>query len=258
VWTVSISIAAFCNWLLKRGDMRWFRLGLGKRQVQHDPDRQEALFHEVRHRFGAHVQVRFPDQVDAITGLLDGDDGLAVAAAILREFTDAAYTDMLAQAADLHRRTGRGPAVDRRNYRPLWKAAGPYLRWPLFALPGGLHPYVHVAAAVTVVGTGARRAVRVTEPEPLLAHLFEVLDLTVAGWEFARVRVDVDAASLADRLITAAREVRSAMSSDPPPLPPPIRELMRRNNTIDVHHPTENRIAGGINPGKDMRESLLI
>jgi hypothetical protein len=130
------------------------------------------------------------------------------------------------------------------------------LRWPLFALPGGLHPYVQVVAAVTVVGAGARRAVRVTDPDPLLAHLFEVLDLTVAGWEYGRVRVDADAASLAGRLITTARELRSAMA-EAPPLPPPVRELMRRNNTFDVLGLDGNSVVGAFNPGREMRESLL-
>ncbi len=249
-------MAGFLHRLLKRGDMRWFRLGLGKRQVQHDPDRQEALLRDVRQRFGPHVPVPFAEQAEAVTRLLDGDDGLTVAAAVLRTFADAAHTELLAQAADLHRRTGHGLAVDRGNYRPLWQAAGPDLRWPLFALPGGLHPYVQVAAAVTVVGARARRIVRVTDPEPLLAHLFEVFDLTLAGWEYARVRVDVDAAALAAGLISAARELRAAMT-DPPALPPPVRELMRRNRTVDVHDPADGRIVGSLNPGRDLRESLL-
>ena len=44
---------------------------------------------------------------------------------------------------------------------------------------------------------------------------------------------------------------------DPPPLPPPVRELMRRNNTLDVHDAIANRIVGGFNPGRTMREALL-
>ena len=184
--------------------MRWF--GKGRRQVEQDPGRQRALLQDVRERFGVQVPVRFPEQADEVARLLDGDDGLPVAAGILREFADAAHTDLLGQVADLHRRTGQGFVVDRRNYRPLWTAAGPQLRWALFGLPGNLHPYVQVMAAVAIVGGRARRVVRVTDPQPLLAHLFEVLDLTIAGWEFGRVRVDVDAASLADRLISAARD----------------------------------------------------
>jgi hypothetical protein len=234
--------------------MRLFRLG--KRQVQHDPGRQEALRHDIRQRFGAHVQVRFGEQADAVARLLDGDDGLAVAAGVLREFADSAHAELLAQVADLHRRTGRGFAADRRNYRPLWEAAGPELRWPLFALPCGLHPYVQVSAAVTVLGAEARRAVRVIDPDPVLVQVFEVLDLTLAGWEFARVRVDTDYADLIDRLISTARELRAAMA-DPPPLPSPVRELMRRNNTIDVHDAIDNRIVRAINPGRTLREALL-
>jgi len=237
--------------------MRWLRLVLGRRrQVQHDPVRQEALFQDVRHRFGADVQARFPDQVDAVTRLLDGDDGLSVAARVIREFADSAHTELLAQVAELHRRTGHRLVVDRRNYRPLWKAAGSQLRWPLFALPCGFHPYVQVAAAVTVVGGQAPRLVRATDPYPLLANVFEVLDLTAAGWEYGRVRVDADGASLANRLISTARQIRAAMEN-PPPLPPPARELMRRNNTVDVFDPACNQVVGRINLGAEMRPALL-
>ncbi|MFI6819797.1 hypothetical protein ACIBJE_02445 [Micromonospora sp. NPDC050187] len=236
--------------------MRWLQRVLGRKQVQHDPGRQEALLQDVRHRFGARVQMRIPDQVDAVTRLLDGDDGLSVAARILHEVAEEAQADFLAQAYELHRRTGRRLIVDRRNYRPLWREAAPALRWPLFELPGGLHPYVQVAAAVTVLGAGAPRFVQTTDPKPLLAHLFEVLDLTIVGWEYARVRVDTDAATLAYRLIMAARDIRAAMD-DPPPLPPPVRELMRRNNTVDVLDPAGNRVVGGFNPGAEMRAALL-
>jgi hypothetical protein len=237
--------------------MRWFRFGPGKQRVDHDPARQQTLVQDVRQRFGRHVQVRFPDQADEVGRLLDGDDGLSVAAAILREFVDAAHAELLAQATELHRRTGHGLVVDRRNYRPLWQEAGPYLRWSLFELPGGLHPYVQVAAAVTVVGGRARRAVQVTDPDRLLTSVFEVLDLTLAGWEYGRVQVDIDAVALAERLIATARALRAAMP-EPPPLPPPVRELMRRNNTIDVYDPSGSRIVGAYNPGKEMRESLLV
>ncbi|MFI7541901.1 hypothetical protein [Actinoplanes sp. NPDC049599] len=235
--------------------MRWFRLG--KRQVEHDPARQQALRRQVRQEFGRHVPVRFPEQAEAVGRLLDDDDGLTVAAEILREFADAAHAELRAQAAELHRRTGHGLVVDRRNYRPLWQEAGQYLRWSLFELPAGLHPYVQVAAAVTVVGDRARRSVRVTDPEPLLGYVFEVLDLTLAGWEYGRVQVDVDAAALAARLILTARELRAAMP-EPPPLPPPVRELMRRNNTVEVSDPSGSRIVGAYNPGMEMRQSLLV
>ncbi|MBE1489376.1 hypothetical protein [Plantactinospora soyae] len=236
--------------------MRWFRLLLGKRQVQHDPGRQEELLQDVRQRFGARVQVQFPEQVDAIVRLLDGDDGLSVAARVLREVADEAHTDFLGQAFDLHRRTGRRLVVDRRNYRPLWRSAAPELRWPLFALPCGFHPYVQVAAAATVVGSRATRVVRAIDPNPLLTHVFEVFDLTTAGWEYGRVRVDTDAASLANRLIASARQIRAAMD-DPPPLPPPARELMRTNNSIDVYDPTGHRVVSAINLGAEMRPALL-
>src|SRR3712207_1486380 len=213
--------------------MRWFRLGSGRRQVQQDPARQEALLRDLRHRFGDHVPGRFADQAAAAAPLFGGDDGLVVAALVLREFADGAHAELHSQIGVLYQRTGRGFAVDRRNYRPLWRDAGGALQWPLFSLPGGLHPYVQVAAAVTAVGGQSRRIVRVLDPYPLLAHLFEVLDLTIAGWEFARVRVDTDAAALAGGLITSARDLRDAMD-EPPPLPPSVRELMRRNNTVDV------------------------
>ncbi|GGL10009.1 hypothetical protein [Mangrovihabitans endophyticus] len=234
--------------------MRWF--GLGRRRVEQDPQRQHALLHELRHGFGPQQQLPFADQAEQVTRLLDGDDGLAVASEIVREVADAAHQEMLAQADHLHRQTGAGVRVDRSNYRPLWRDAGRWLRWPLFALPGGLHPYVHVAAAAPTIGAGARRAVRVTSAEPLLDRMFEVLDLTVAGWEFGRVRVDTDAATLAVRLISATRALHDAMS-EPPPLPPPVRELMRRNNSVDVLDPRADRVVGTFNPGKTMRETLL-
>jgi hypothetical protein len=237
--------------------MRWFRLGLGRRQVQNDPGQQAALSREVRQRFGANVRTPFHQQADAIAQLLAGDDGLVVAAGIFQEFANAALTDLLTQTADLQRRTGRRFVVDRRNYRPLWREAGQALQWPLFALPGGLHPYVQVAGAVAVVGSQARRLPRVTSAEPVLSNVFEILDLIIDGWEHGRVPVDVDGATLVDRLIWCAREIRGEMS-DPPPLPPPVREQMRRNNTIDVYDPAANRIVSGINPGKEMRESLLV
>lgn len=236
--------------------MRWFRSLLGRKQIQQDPARQEALLAEVRHRFGAHARVRFPDQVAAVTRLLDGDDGLAVAARVIHEFADEAHRDLLAQAAELHRRTGHRLVVDRRHYRPLWEAVGPYLRWPLFTLPCGFHPYAQVAAAVGVVGARAPRLVRMVDPYPLLARVFEVFDLTTIGWEHAGVRVDVDAAALANGLISTARQIRAAME-DPPPLPPPARAMMRRNHTTEIHDPDSGRVVGVINLGAEMRPALL-
>ena len=96
-------------------------------------------------------------------------------------------------------------------------------------------------------GSVGRAAIAAIEAHP---------DLTLAGWEYARVRVDTDAAALAGGLISTARELRAAMP-DPPPLPPPVRELMRRNRTVDVHDPAGDRIVGAINPGREMREALL-
>ncbi|RLP94641.1 MULTISPECIES: hypothetical protein [unclassified Micromonospora] len=237
--------------------MRWLRRLLGGGRVQLDPARQQALLRDVQQRYGAHARIGFPEQVEAITALLDSDDGLVVAARIVSQVADEAYADLQAQAQEFHRRTGRRLLVHRRNYRPLWREAGGALRWPLFALPCGFHPYAQVAAAVTVVGDRARRLDRVTDPNPLLTRVFEVLDLTTAGWEYGRVRVDTDAAALADRLILSAGQVLAAMD-DPPRLPPPVRELMRRNNTLDVHDPTGPRAVGGINPGATMRERLLV
>ncbi|MET8832567.1 hypothetical protein ABZV78_01430 [Micromonospora sp. NPDC004540] len=237
--------------------MRWLRRLLGRTRVQLDPGRQQALLQDVRHRYGPRAQVRFPDQVEALARLLDSDDGLVVAARIVSEAADEAHADLQAQAHDVHRRTGRRLLVHRRNYRPLWKEAGPALRWPLFALPCGFHPYAQVAAAVAVLGSLAPRLDRVTDPNPVLTRVFELLDLTTAGWEYGRVRVDTDAAALAGGLISTAGQVLAAMD-DPPRLPPPVRELMRRNNTLDVHDPTGPRVVGRINLGARMRETLLV
>ncbi|MEV1330342.1 hypothetical protein AB0J20_12285 [Micromonospora costi] len=237
--------------------MDWLRRLLGGGRVHLDPQRQQALLRDVQHRYGAATRVRFPEQVDAVTRTLDSDDGLVVAARILSQVADEAHADLQAQAHDIHVRTGRRLLVHRRNYRPLWREAGSALRWPLFALPCGFHPYVQVAAAVAVAGNQASRLDRVTDPNPLLVHLFEVLDLTTAGWEYGRVRVDTDAAALADRMITSAGQVLAAMD-DPPRLPPAMRELMRRNNTLDVHDPSGPRVVGGINLGARLREQLLV
>ncbi|WP_341716376.1 hypothetical protein QQG74_20455 [Micromonospora sp. FIMYZ51] len=236
--------------------MGWLQRVLGGRRVEHDPGRQEALLQEVRHRFGIRVQVRPRDQIEAITRLLDDEDGLLVATWIVREVADGAHTDLQSQAADVYRRTGYRLAVDRRNYRSLWREAGAALRWPLFDPPGGLHPYVQVAAAVTVIGDRASRVVKTTDPTPVLAAVFELFDLTTAGWEYGRVRPDTDGAELALRLISAARQINAALS-DPPPLPQPVRELMRRNNTMDVFDPAGDRVVGGLNLGAELRPALL-
>ncbi|PYC75048.1 hypothetical protein C7C45_04005 [Micromonospora arborensis] len=237
--------------------MRWLRRLLGGRRVQLDPERQQALLRDVQQRYGAHAQIRFTEQVQTLTATLDSDDGLVVAARVVGQVADEAHLDLQAQAQEILRRTGRRLLVHRRNYRPLWKEAGPALRWPLFALPSGFHPYAQVAAAVAVVGSRAHRLDRVTDPNPLLTRVFEVLDLTTAGWEYGRVRVDTDAATLADQLITSAGQVLAAVD-DPPRLPPAVRELMRRNNTTAVHDPAGPRVVAGINLGARMRESFLV
>ncbi|SCL70231.1 hypothetical protein [Micromonospora peucetia] len=237
--------------------MRWLRRLLGGGRVQLDAERQQALLRDVQHRYGAHAQIRFSEQVEAVTAMLNGDDGLVAAARIVSQVADEAHADLQAQAHEIHRRTGRRLLVNRRNYRPLWAEAGQALRWPLFTLPCGFHPYAQVAAAVTVVGSQAPRLDRVADPNPLVTRVFEVLDLTTAGWEYGRVRIDTDAAALVDRLISSAGQVLAAME-DPPRLPPSVRELMRRNNTFDVHDPTGPRAVGAINLGARMRERLLV
>ncbi|MER7893744.1 hypothetical protein ABTX15_28405 [Micromonospora sp. NPDC094482] len=236
--------------------MRWLRRLLGGGRVQLDAGRQQVLLQDVQYRYGARAQIRFSEQVEAVSALLDSDDGLVVAARIVSQVADEAHADLQAQAQEIHRRTGRRLLVHRRNYRPLWKEAGPALRWPLFALPSGFHPYAQVSAAVAVIGSQASRLDRVTDPNPLVTRMFEVLDLTTAGWEYGRVRVDTDAAGLADRLISSAAQVLAAMD-DPPRLPPAVRELMRRNNTLHVHDPAGPRAVGAINLGATMRERLL-
>jgi hypothetical protein len=227
--------------------MRWFRFGSGRRQAERDPVRQQEILRELRERFGGHVPAGFAEQSAAAVTLLDGDDGLLAAAAVLREFADAAFAATTAQ----------GVQVDRRDYRWTWETAGPRLRSPLAPAPGGFfHPYVQVAAAVTVIGARPKQLVKLTTPEPVLTHVLEILDLVAAGWEYGRVMPDADAATLATGLIATARELRAAMP-DAPPLPPGIRDQMRRNNTVDVWDPAGNRVLGGFNPGKAMREALL-
>jgi hypothetical protein len=238
--------------------MRWLRRATPRTQVELDPIRQDALVQEIRSRFPGGAHVRHHDQVAALMPLLgDSGDGMCVAVRIVHEVADEAHADVVAQIADLNRRLGRGYALDGRNYRPLWRLAGPGLRSPLFALPCGFHPYVHLAAAVAVIGVHPRRCLRATDPDPLLARVFEVLDLTTAGWEFGGVPVDADAASLASHLITAGQQLRMAVP-EPAPLPPAIRELMRRNNTTDIYDPTGDTVIGGINLGAQMRQAFLI
>lgn len=237
--------------------MRWFHFGRGKRRVQHDPARQQALVREARERFGPQTPMALTDQRDAVVALLDGDDGLLAAAAIVREFAEAANADLVAQVNGLGRQRGQMLTVQRWSYRSLWQTAGGQLGWNLFALPCRLVPYVHVSAAAAVIGARAGRAVQITMVEPVLAQLFEVLDLVTIGWEYGKLPVDTFAVDLANQLILTAQQLRGAMKT-PPPLPPPVRELMRRNNSLDIHDPTDGRIVGAFNPGKHLRESLLV
>ncbi len=232
--------------------MRWFRRTRDKRLDQQDAA-QRTMINDVRQRFGVRQPGSFHHQATAVAEALTGPDGVAAAAGIVHEFADSAHSEIQRVAAELSRQVGYQFFVDRANYRPMWREAKPDLRWPLFNLPCGLFPYIHVAGALRVISA---RVKFTTDQNRLHGHLFEILDLTISGWEFASVRVDADGAALASLLISTARDLRTAMSKEPP-LPPPVRELMRRNNTIDVYAPDAHRIVGGINPGREMREMLL-
>ncbi|HWS38662.1 MAG TPA: nucleoporin [Actinoplanes sp.] len=189
----------------------------------------------------------FGAQAGQAARLFDGDDGIMVASVVLREYAEAVYKAL----------AGQGLEVDRRHYRWSWEGAGPRLRSPLTAgALDGFHPYVQVAAAVTVLGGQAKHVVKVVDPHALLAHVLEILDLVTSGWEYGGVRPDSDQANLAASLITTARAIRDALPEEPP-LPNPIREQMRRNNTVDVWDPAGGRVVGGFNPGRTMREVLL-
>jgi hypothetical protein len=230
--------------------MRWFRRTPAEQPVALDPGRQEAILQEVRHRFGPAAQVRYAEQVQALVPALASDDGLMVATRIGRQVAEEAYVSVRAQVS------ARGYPVDRRNYRALWRTVGPALRTPLFGLPCGLHPYIHVAGSVAVIGAHATRYVKLTDPAPALAALLEVLDLTTAGWEFGRIPADADGAQLVSGLISTISQVRVALE-DPPPLPPGIRELMRRNNTTPVYDPSGRHVIAGINVGAELRPAFL-
>lgn len=230
--------------------MRWFRFGSGKRDAEQDPGRQQEIYQELRQRF-VPAPGNFAAQAADAVRLLDGDDGLVVASVVLREYADGVFATL----------AGQGFQVDRRDYRWSWEGAGPRLRSPLVTGPGFppgvvFHPFVQVAAAVSVLGGRAKQTVQVVTPEPLLTHVLEILDMVTSGWEYGGVTPDVDAATLASNLISTATAVRDAMP-DEPPLPSPIREQMRRNNTVDVWDPYSNRVVGGFNPGRTMRESFL-
>jgi hypothetical protein len=185
----------------------------------------------------------------APAGPSGGDAGLDEAVRMVRATADQAHASVVGQLAGLN-----GYTLEGRYYRPVWRQAGRRLRSPLPAMPDA---YRRLSAALAVVATQARRCVRTTDPVPLLASVFELLDLVTAGWEFGGVPVDADAARLASALIAAASQLRTAMPDDPPPLPPAIRELMRRNNTTHVYDPA-GAVVGGINLGAEMRPAFLV
>jgi hypothetical protein len=236
--------------------MRWLRRTTSQRPPERDSGRPDALVQEIRHRFGADVRIQHDDQVKELVALLDGDDGMDVATGVVHDVAEEAHAEVLAQVADLDRRTGRRYALDGRSYGPLWRLAGADLRFPLFELPCGFHPYIHLPAALAVVGLHPRRCLQVVDPVLLLTQVFGLLELVAAGWEFGRVRVDADAANLAGHLISAPTQVRAAMK-EPPPLPPAIRERMRSNHTTAICDATGSTAIGDINLGAQMRQAFL-
>lgn len=224
--------------------MRWFRRKPAGRPLAVDPARQEALVADVRRRFGGHAPGGLRDQASALAGFLGGDDGTAVAVRIVHETAERALADVQALAA---------VAVDRRDYRVLYRRTGLQYR---LTEQSGWHPYVHLAAALTVIEADVKRAMALTDPNWLLIHTLELLDLTVSGWDFGRVPVTADAADLATRLIAAATRMRLT-EDEPPALPPGIREVMRSNRTFNVHDPS-GAVVGVINVGAETRRSFLM
>lgn len=236
--------------------MRWFRRGSGDDQVAFDPAAQQALIQDIRQRFNPNVRVPLDQQAGALAPMLSADDNaLSVAVRILRDVAEECYADVYAQVSDVSRRSGHQYAIDRRNYRALWRHFGPHLRTPMFNVPSGFHPYIHVTAAVAVIGPHAARAIKLPGGNAVLPHMLELLDLTTSGWEFGGVPVGTDAAHLATRLITVARQVIDTMD-EPPPLPPPVRETMRSNRTTPVLDANGAKV-GGINLGAEMRRIFL-
>jgi hypothetical protein len=57
------------------------------------------------------------------------------------------------------------------------------------------------------------------------------------------------------RLIAAAGRAGRG-GDEPPPLPPAMRELMRRNRTTPVYDPGGTSVVGGINVGAEMRPAF--
>jgi len=229
--------------------MRWFRRKPAASPLLVDPVRQEALIADIRRRFGGHVPVGFREQADSLMRLFSDDDGLAVASRIVHATAEQAYADVQAQAA------ARGHGVDRRNYRALYRQLGPDLQYRLAERSTGFHPHVHLAAALGAIDVDAKRAMVLTDPNWLLVHTLELLDLTVSGWEFGRVPVGADDAHLVSRLIAAATRMRLT-EDEPPALPPGIREVMRSNRTVSVHD-RAGTVIGSINVGAETRRWFL-
>lgn len=220
---------------------------VGRQALAVDPARQEALIADVRRRYGGHVPRRFREQAGELASQLGGDDGLAVADRIVHETAERALADVRAQAA------ARGLAADRRNYRALYQQTA--LQYRLPEPPDGWHPYVHLAAALAAIDADVKRAMALTDPNWLLVHTLELLDMTVSGWEFGRVPVTADAADLVTRLIAAATRMRLT-EDEPPALPPGIREVMRSNRATNVHDQA-GVVIGVINVGAETRRSFL-
>jgi hypothetical protein len=229
--------------------MRWFRRKPADSSLLVDPVRQEALIADIRRRFGGHVPVPVHQQVDALVALFNDDDGLAVATVIVHRMAEQAHADVQAQAA------ARGLGVDRRRYRALYRQRGPDLNYRLAELPGGFHPDVHLGAALAAIAAHPKRAMVLTDPNWLLVHTLELLDLTVSGWEFGKVPVGAEAADLVGRLIGAAMQLRLT-EDEPPSLPPGIREVMRSNRSTDIYDRT-GALIGTINVGELTRRSFL-
>ena len=227
--------------------MRWFRRKSADRPLTVDPARQEALIADIRRRFGGHVPGTFQEQAGSLVQVLGGDDGLAVADRIVHETADQAHAEVRAQA------TALGHGLNRHNYRALYRQTG--LQYRIAEASSGWHPYVHLAAASTVIEADVKRAMVLTDPNWLLVHTLELLDLTVSGWEFGRVPVTADAADLVTRLIAAATRMRLT-EDEPPALPPGIREVMRSNRAMNVHDQT-GAVIGAINVGAETRRSFL-
>lgn len=229
--------------------MRWFRR---KQAVQPtvDPARQAALLADVRRQFGWHVPSPAHEQAGALAHLLRGDDGVAVATRIVHDTAEHAHAEIRTQAA------ARGLGLDRRNYRAMYRQLGPDLQYRLADGVSPFHPYVHLTAALSAVEADVKRAMVLTDPNWLLIHTLELLDLTVSGWEFARVPVTTDAAGLVSRLIATATRMRLT-EDEPPALPPGIREVMRSNRTLQVHDQS-GTVVGTINVGAETRRSFLL